>query len=77
MMKKKGVSGDDDFDALSGDDVEVTGDDADGEDEEFLDDEDLDEDEDLGDDGDDFDEDFEDDGAFEDDFSDLADTDEE
>jgi hypothetical protein len=62
MIKKKGVSGDDEFDALPDDELENFGDED--EDEDLLGDDELDEDDELDDDEEEFDEDFDEDGPY-------------
>jgi len=64
MIKKKGIPGDDEFNALPDDELEDYGDEAE-DDEELFGDDDLDEDDEFGDDDEEFDDDFEDDESFE------------
>src|SRR5439155_24275597 len=70
--KKKGMPGDDEFNAVPDDELEDYAD-EDEEDDELFGDDDLDEDDELGDDDEDFDEEFEDDdSAEEDDWGDVG-----
>src|SRR5262249_35857782 len=53
MMKKKGMPGDDDFNAIPDDELDEFGDDEEEDDDELYEDEEFDEEEDFGDDLDD------------------------
>ena len=64
MMKKKGVSGDDEFNALPDEELEDYGDDDEDEDEDLLGDDELDEDDEFGDDEEEFEDDFDEDAPY-------------